>query len=44
MNLDMDELPRLASVDPLDSDAAPEKRMPAIMDNSKLPDMGRMTG
>lgn len=47
-HLDVDELPGLAPglaiVDPLDPDAAAEKRMPAVVDQSILPDIGRMDG
>ena len=41
-HLDMDEPARLAVVGPLNTDATAEQRMPAIMDDSVLPDMGRM--
>ena len=43
-HLDVDEPARLTVVDPLDTDATAEQRMPAIMDDSILPDMGRMDG
>jgi hypothetical protein len=41
-HLDMDEPARLTVVGPLDTDATAEQRMPPIMDDSVLPDMGRM--
>jgi hypothetical protein len=43
-HLDVDEPARLAVVGPLDPDATAEQRMPAVMDDSVLPDMGRMDG
>jgi hypothetical protein len=43
-HLDMHEPPRGTIVGPLDPDAAAEQRMPAIMHDSILPDMGRMDG
>jgi hypothetical protein len=43
-HLDVDEPAGLAALDPLDPHAPPEKRMPAVVDDGKLPDMGRMDG
>ena len=43
-HLDVDEPARLTVVGALDPDATAEQRMPAIMDDSVLPDMGRMDG
>ena len=40
----MEELSRPAPVDTLDPQAPAEKRVPAVMDHDKLPDMGRMNG
>jgi hypothetical protein len=40
----MDEPAGLAAVDPFDPNAPPEKRVPAVVDNRILPDMGRMDG
>ncbi|XWN32600.1 MAG: hypothetical protein ROR55_05695 [Devosia sp.] len=42
--LDVDEPTELATVYPFDPDAPTEKRVPAVVDNSMLPDMGRMNG
>jgi hypothetical protein len=38
----VDEPAGLAAVDPLNPNTPPEKRVPAVMDNRMLPDMGRM--
>jgi hypothetical protein len=38
----VDETADLAAIDPLDTDTPPEQRMPAVMDDRILPDMGRM--
>ncbi len=43
-DLHMDELPGLAPVHSLDSNTTTEKRVPAIMNDSILHDMGRMNG
>ena len=46
-HLDVDEAPRIAIVHPLDPDAAramTEERMPMVMDDGILPDVGRMDG
>ncbi|MBU2326736.1 MAG: hypothetical protein KJ755_05160 [Alphaproteobacteria bacterium] len=43
-NLDVDKLPGSTPVNALDPQASTEKRMPAVMDHNKLPDMGRMNG
>lgn len=43
-HLDVDEPTRLTVVGPLDPDPTAEQCMPAIMDDSVLPDMGRMDG
>jgi len=43
-HLDVDKLARFTVVRPLDTDATAEQRVPAIMDNGMLPDMGRMDG
>ena len=43
-HLDMDEPPCLTTVGSLDPDPAAEKRVPAVMNDSLLPDMGRMDG
>ena len=43
-HLDVDEPTHLAIVGPLDSDATAEQCMPPIMDDSVLPDVGRMDG
>lgn len=43
-HLDVDEPACLAVVYPLDPDATAEQRMPAIVDDSVWPDMGRMNG
>ncbi|MFW5678587.1 MAG: hypothetical protein ACOCXK_02935 [Rhodosalinus sp.] len=43
-NLYMEELSRPAPVDALDPQAPAEKRVPAVTDHDKLPDMGRMNG
>ena len=40
----MEELSRPAPVDALDPQAPAEKRVPAVKDHDKLPDMGRMNG
>jgi hypothetical protein len=40
----VDEAARLTTVGPLDPDATAEQRVPAIMDDGVLPDMGRMDG
>ena len=40
----MEELSRPAPVDALNPQTTTEKRMPAVMDHDKLPDMGRMNG
>ena len=40
----MEEPPALTAVDPIYPDAPSEKRVPAVVDNSILPDMGRMNG
>lgn len=40
----MEELPRPAHVDALNPQMPAEKRVPAVMDHDKLPDMGRMNG
>ncbi|WGF90835.1 hypothetical protein [Marinivivus vitaminiproducens] len=42
--LHVEEPAALAVIDPFDPDAPTEKRMPAVMDNSMVPDMGRMNG
>lgn len=43
-DLEMEELSRPAPVDALNPQTPAEKRMPAVMDHDKLPDMGRMNG
>ena len=43
-HLDVDKPTCLAVVGPLDPDATAEQRMPAIVDDSVGPDMGRMNG
>ena len=43
-NFDMDKLPGPALVDALDPQAPTEKRMPTVVDDNSLPDMGRMNG
>jgi hypothetical protein len=40
----VDKLPGSTPVNALDPQASTEKRMPAVMDHNKLPDMGRMNG
>jgi hypothetical protein len=40
----VDEAAYLTIVGTLDPDAAAEQRVPAIVDNDMLPDMGRMDG
>lgn len=40
----MDEPARLAIVGALDSDPPTEKRVPTVVDDIELPDMGRMNG
>jgi hypothetical protein len=40
----MDEPPRLTIVRPLDPDTPAEQRVPAVVDDGILPDMGRMDG
>ncbi|WP_404385112.1 hypothetical protein [Caenispirillum salinarum] len=40
----MDELTCPAIIDPLDSDAPTEKRVPTVTDDIILADMGRMNG
>lgn len=40
----MDEMSRPAPVDAFNPQTPAEKRMPAVMDHDKLPDMGRMNG
>jgi len=41
-NLDMDKRARLPAVHTLDPDLPTEQGMPAVPDDDKLPDMGRM--
>jgi hypothetical protein len=41
-NLDMDKRSRLPAVHTLDPDLPTEQGMPAVPDDDKLPDMGRM--
>ena len=41
--LDVDELTRCAPLAVKSTDAAPGERMPAVVDDDFLPDMGRMT-
>ncbi|WP_326525263.1 hypothetical protein, partial [Sphingomonas sp.] len=43
-NLDMDVLSRLPVIAPLDTDATAKQSMPRVVDDSELPDMGRMNG
>jgi hypothetical protein len=43
-HLNVHEPAGLAAINPLDPDAPPKQRMPAVMDNRILPDMGRMDG
>ena len=40
----MEEVSRPAPVDALNPQTPAEKRMPAVMNHNKLPDMGRMNG
>ena len=40
----MDELSGPALVDAFDPQVPTEERMPTVVDNNKLPDMGRMNG
>jgi hypothetical protein len=43
-HLNVHEPAGLAAINPLDPDAPPKQRMPAVVNNSILPDMGRMDG
>ena len=40
----MDELPGPPPVDAFNPQVPTEKRMPTVVNNNKLPDMGRMNG
>ncbi len=43
-HLDMDECPRLPVLAALPSQTTPVQRVPAVVDDDFLPDMGRMSG
>jgi hypothetical protein len=44
LHLDMHEASRLTAVGALDPHPATEESVPAVMNDAKLPDMGRMDG